>query len=251
MDIQKKEENLLSIGEAAKILDVAIQTLRRWDQEGKLVAHKTPGGQRRYRLSELKRFTSSNIFKIAQLWATKKTPPPLENEVYCPTRAVFEARLQRFSKLLETSGAAGNSFSLIVSAAGEIGNNSFDHNLGNWPDVMGLFFGYDISLGHVVLADRGQGILTTLQRVRPALYLHTDALEVAFTEVITGRAPEKRGNGLKFVKKVIQKGAASITFQTGNAKLSMEAGSSKFNIEVTEDHVRGTLASLEFKGTNK
>ncbi|MEK7655570.1 MAG: helix-turn-helix domain-containing protein [Patescibacteria group bacterium] len=251
MNILKNEGELVSIGEAAKILGVAIQTLRRWDQEGKLVARKTTGGQRRYSRPELKRYSSSDIYKIAHLWATNKTPTPLEDDVYCQTRAVFEVRLQRFSQLLETSGVAGDTFSLIVSAVGEIGNNSFDHNIGNWPDVPGLFFDYDIDLRQVVLADRGQGILTTLQRVRPALYLHTDALEVAFTEVLTGRAPEKRGNGLKFVsRKVIQKGVASITFQTGNAKLSMEAGSSKFNMEITDDHVRGTLVSFEFNAKN-
>jgi len=45
--------------------------------------------------------------------------------------------------------------SLIVAITGEIGNNSFDHNLGKWPDEPGVFFGYDIAKGTVVLADRG------------------------------------------------------------------------------------------------
>jgi hypothetical protein len=249
--MQNKEDVLVPIGKASKILEVSIQTLRRWDKEGKLVALKSTGGQRRYRRSELKQLSLSKIFQIAHLWATEKNATPLPNTFYCPTRAVFESRLQRFGGLLETSKNVKDSFPLIVAAAGEIGNNSFDHNLGNWPDEPGLFFGYDIPMGIVVLADRGQGILTTLQRVRPTLYLHTDALSVAFTEVLTGRAPEKRGNGLKFVKKVIQKGAASITFQTGNAKLTMSSGSDRFSIEGTQDHVRGTLAYLEFKADNK
>lgn len=246
------KDALISIGEAAKKLGVAIQTLRRWDQDGKLVAQKTTGGQRRYLLSDLERFASSDLFSSAQSWATKTLPPPLPSEVYCPTRSVFEVRLQRFSTMLEASGVAGDFFSLIVSAAGEIGNNSFDHNIGNWPDDPGVFFGYDTLKGIIVLADRGQGILATLERVRPELRDHAEALRVAFTEIVTGRAPEKRGNGLKFVRrKVVEKGAASIIFQTGDARLSMAAGASEFAIETVKDSIRGTLASLKFKVIKK
>ncbi|GAB6137262.1 hypothetical protein JCM15060_04510 [Halanaerobaculum tunisiense] len=38
----------LSIREAAEFLGVAQSTLRRWDNEGKLVAYRTQGGHRRY-----------------------------------------------------------------------------------------------------------------------------------------------------------------------------------------------------------
>lgn len=44
---------LVSIGEAAKLLGVSTQTLRRWDVEGKLVPQRTPGGQRRYEVKSL------------------------------------------------------------------------------------------------------------------------------------------------------------------------------------------------------
>jgi excisionase family DNA binding protein len=239
-----QQNKLVSIGKAAKILGLSTQTLRRWDKEGKLAAQKTKGGQRRYNLDDLKILTSGQIFQTAWNWASQKNSGLPPDDFYCPNRAIFEARLQHFGQLLlEKSKDIGP---LIISAAGEIGNNSFDHNLGNWPDVPGLFFAYDLDLGIVVLADRGQGILTTLQRVKPELYLHTDALETAFTEVITGRAPEKRGNGLKLVKKVIQSGAADLVFQTGNAKLIMDSGSTALNIETTSEHVRGVLAQLKF-----
>jgi excisionase family DNA binding protein len=46
---------LVSVGEAAKILGVSVQTLRRWDREGKLVPLRTAGGTRRYELSTLRR----------------------------------------------------------------------------------------------------------------------------------------------------------------------------------------------------
>lgn len=47
-------ERLVSISRAAKILGVSVITLRRWDEEGRLVAMKTEGGHRRYDLSKIK-----------------------------------------------------------------------------------------------------------------------------------------------------------------------------------------------------
>lgn len=43
------------ISEAARILGVSIETLRRWDKAGKLKAQRTPAGHRRYDLAQLKR----------------------------------------------------------------------------------------------------------------------------------------------------------------------------------------------------
>ena len=41
-------EELLNISQAAKYLNVSIDTLRLWDKNGKLKPLKTPGGHRRY-----------------------------------------------------------------------------------------------------------------------------------------------------------------------------------------------------------
>lgn len=46
-------EKLVSIGKAAKILGVSIVTLRRWDEDGRLVSIKTEGGHRRYDISKI------------------------------------------------------------------------------------------------------------------------------------------------------------------------------------------------------
>ncbi|MCE5394388.1 MAG: IS607 family transposase [Acidithiobacillus sp.] len=46
---------MVSIREAAEFLGVAVQTLRRWEREGRLVpAERTPGGRRRYDLAKLR-----------------------------------------------------------------------------------------------------------------------------------------------------------------------------------------------------
>lgn len=43
------------IGSAAAMLNVAVETLRRWDREGKITSIRTPGGQRRFQISEIER----------------------------------------------------------------------------------------------------------------------------------------------------------------------------------------------------
>lgn len=49
------QEQYLPIGEAARILGVAIETVRRWDREGLIESSRTPGRQRRFALSEIER----------------------------------------------------------------------------------------------------------------------------------------------------------------------------------------------------
>ncbi|MDO8498699.1 MAG: helix-turn-helix domain-containing protein, partial [bacterium] len=57
---------LLKIGEAAKILKISQDTLRRWEKTGKITAIRTPGGTRLYSLESLKTFLpqdSTSAFK--------------------------------------------------------------------------------------------------------------------------------------------------------------------------------------------
>src|SRR2546430_1482430 len=58
----------------------------------------------------------------------------------------------------------------------------------------------------ICVADRGQGIYRSLARVDPALRDEQSALLAAFEKNISGRAPEKRGNGLKYVRNIITTG---------------------------------------------
>lgn len=44
---------LIKIDEAASLLGVSIKTLQRWDGERKLIANRTLGGHRRYKLSDI------------------------------------------------------------------------------------------------------------------------------------------------------------------------------------------------------
>lgn len=46
------------IGEAAELLGVRVETLRRWEREGKLATRRTPGGQRLVPAAEVARMMS-------------------------------------------------------------------------------------------------------------------------------------------------------------------------------------------------
>jgi excisionase family DNA binding protein len=49
------QERLITMQEAATLLRVSMKSLRRWDKNGQLPAVRTPGGNRRYRLSDIQR----------------------------------------------------------------------------------------------------------------------------------------------------------------------------------------------------
>lgn len=238
-------QDLLTIGQTAKLLKVSIDTLRRWDKSGKFSSIRaSAGGNRYYRKSDVDLFIK-NPLTMAQNWATSASSYKPEQKYYCKTRDVFQARLEHFqSELLKN--ANNISTSLVSAIAGEIGNNSFDHNLGNWPDILGIYFSYSLAEKKIILADRGLGILFTLKKVKADLKNHKDALKTAFTETISGRAPESRGNGLKFVRNIVTNNPMKLTFQTGNALLILQQGSEDVEVETSTITVPGCLAVIEY-----
>lgn len=241
-NIEKKD--LIPISEAAELLGVSIITLRRWDENGKLSPiREKKSSHRYYRRKDIEVFLE-DLFELAKNWITLQEEFP--RNFYCQNSAVFLARITKMEGLMMRDESAKSLFSLLTSMAGEIGNNSYDHNLGQWPDVPGIFFGFDLNKKQIVLADRGVGILETLKRVKPELKDHKEALEVAFTEVISGREPEARGNGLKYVRKIILENPINLFFQTGDAQLMLNANSANLNIENAKQNIRGCLALISY-----
>ena len=239
----KQGKNLLSISKAAKFLDVSINTLRIWDSSGKLKALRSSGGHRYYSKEQLERFVL-NIESIARVWAESPMPPELSPDQYCQTHDIFRARLDTMSVILGQNSNAKDMAPLIIAVTGEIGNNSFDHNFGNWPDVPGIFFNYNTDKRIIILADRGLGIRATLLRVRPELKDDIDALTVAFRERVSGRAPEQRGNGLKFVHDIAIKYPISVSLQSGTAIAEISKEGGRLKIKLAERNMRGTLAKI-------
>jgi len=183
--------------------------------------------------------------KIFQ-WATKSDGEiPNNKDLYCPTRDIFQSRNERLLKEL-INLKINESLSYLLSAVvGEIGNNSFDHNFGNWPDLPGVYFEINLENRLLLLADRGQGIMTTLQKALPDISNDEEALKIAFEKIISGRTPEKRGNGLKFVKIIIEQNGLTLNFYSGSAFCTITK-SIGINIKKSERRISGTIAIIEF-----
>ena len=241
----KKDKNLLTISEAAEFLGVSIDTLRRWDSKGKLKALRSSGGHRYYSKDQLENFVL-NFRTIARVWAESQTAPELSPDYYCYTQDIFKARLDKLAFELERDSSVKNLAPLITAVTGEIGNNSFDHNFGNWPDILGIFFAYDTNKHIIALADRGVGIRATLLRVRPDLKDDIAALRVAFTERVSGRFPEQRGNGLKFVNNVATKNPIGVSLQSGAAVAEIAKKNGFLKVGLADRYIRGTLTIITY-----
>lgn len=238
------EEKMFTIGQAAEYLGVSLNTLRRWDERGKLVAIKKDGGTHRYYREKDLEIFASDLMRFASEWIENGIEFP--GTFYCSTSSIFNARLTKMEYALMQKSGFEKLYSLITLIAGEIGDNSFAHNLGKWPDIAGIFFGYDLEKRTVVLADRGLGILETLRQVRPGLPSHVEAVDVAFTEFISGRAPEKRGNGLKLVREIVIAQPFDLFYTSGDAEVRMQGSHKTFRVTRGQRIVRGCLAKIDF-----
>lgn len=235
------------IGEAARILNVTTQTLRNWEKSGKLCADRSAGKQRHYALHDLEKF-ALDIQKLGLVWATSAVSPELPSEYYCERSDRFTSRVTKMAAELQMGShpVPENLASLLTLITGEIGDNSFAHNGGNWADVLGVFFAYDTAKRIIVLADRGRGVKATLQHVRPNLATDIEALHVAFTEIVSGRNPEKRGNGLKVVRRTAEKESIGLVFRSGIGIVTIPLGPGAMRITMSDYNVRGAYAVITF-----
>lgn len=241
-----EKTQFLSVSKAATYLGLTPTTLRRWNKTGTFRAtFVSPGKHLYYSITDLEK-KSKGLVQSAFDWTSTNEPFTPPSDWYCPTSDVFKARLEQMTRELLERPLDQSAVYLIASAVGEIGNNSYDHNLGNWPDILGAFFAYDLGKRIIVLADRGVGIFATLKQIKPELSTHREALRVAFTEVLTGRAPEHRGNGLKYVQKALEQAHAQLDFQSGDACLRLSKDKTELQIKITDISIRGCFAVIHY-----
>lgn len=243
----------IDIGAAATLLGVTTTTLRRWDNSGVLKAKRDSARSHRYYdEDDLENFVAKNskrLLKIAINWGYSSEPITTLPRFYCETSDLFRVRLSQFSSLLERElklHSENDFFSLVTSVIGEIGNNAFDHNIGNWPDLPGIFFGYNLNERQVIVVDRGQGVLTTLRRVKPELKTDEDALITAFTEKLSGRYPEKRGNGLKYVDRVVRDYEMNLWFHSGKSAVKINGKQDDFSTADLQTFMQGCFITLNY-----
>ena len=67
----------LSISEAAYLLGVSTDTLRRWEKEGKITSTRTEGGHRRYDLTDILKDKEDDGLTI--LYARVSTRPQIKD----------------------------------------------------------------------------------------------------------------------------------------------------------------------------
>jgi hypothetical protein len=155
------------------------------------------------------------------------------------TRDVFTARLESF--IIDT-----NKY-LEAAIIGEIGNNTFDHNF-MFRNIYqkGVYCNYNFGEKYIVVADYGRGIKASLKQVIPNIQDDLEALKTAFTKKISGRSPEQRGNGLKFVSEAIQNNYWDLYFQSGNGCCFINKDGIKYSNSDTS--IFGCFAIIDFGG---
>jgi hypothetical protein len=162
-----------------------------------------------------------------------------DNEYFSMTRDIFTARIQSYiiesKKYLESA---------IIS---EIGNNTFDHNfVYSEKRPRGVYCNLAYGRKYTVLADFGRGVRQSLLTVIPEIETDVEAMEIAFTKRISGRMPEQRGNGLKFVSDTIIQNNWQLFFQSGTGCCSISKAGMKFHTK--ENNFIGCLAIIKFEG---
>lgn len=161
-----------------------------------------------------------------------------DKDYFCLTRDIFQARIDsyalRTTKYLESA---------II---GEIGNNTFDHNFDYAEGhLRGTYLNLEEIENTVILADFGRGIRKSLEKVYQAKD-DKDAIEIAFTKQISGRAPEQRGNGLKFVLENVKDKNWSLYYQSGSGCCTID--DKKVIFSCSNFNVIGCLSIFVFGG---
>jgi hypothetical protein len=144
--------------------------------------------------------------KLALNFFSNGTVGQGDNVFYCQTRDQSSARFSSWAKIFESYKVSKNNIAILIAILGELTNNSFDHNLGQWNGAPGCLVTFEKMNNalEIFIVDRGQGIISSLSPSLEKKIPPAEILKKAFEERISGRAPERRGNGLKFVLKYLK-----------------------------------------------
>src|SRR3989344_3898503 len=110
------EEKLLTITQAAELLGVSLDTLRRWDKSGKLMAIRKAGGTHRYYREKDLEIFASDLMKFASQCIQDGVEFP--GTFYCATSSIFNARLIKMEYALMQKSGFEKLYSLIILITG-------------------------------------------------------------------------------------------------------------------------------------
>ncbi|NCU42282.1 MAG: hypothetical protein EOM19_06225 [Candidatus Moranbacteria bacterium] len=168
--------------------------------------------------------------------------------VHCKTQDEFGGRLHRFINIFQNFGMSVDQSRYITTILGELGNNVFDHNWGNWSSdftgciILAQRYGGLHQKIQIIVADFGSGFLTSLHPAYPELNDDLSAIEKGLSG-FTGRIGEQRGNGLKMIQNwTIDKFCGKLSIHSGEGLINVDAsGIHKKNIS---KKIRGTIAQI-------
>lgn len=108
-------KQLVSIGKASDILGVHVDTLRRWEDQGKITPVHTQGGHRRYRLSELEEAngsaSASKDIRVAVYCRTSSREQKQKGDMERQLGRVFQYCVNKEYKVIETFEEVGSGMS--------------------------------------------------------------------------------------------------------------------------------------------
>lgn len=125
--------------------------------------------------------------------------------ILCKYRDEFNAKLEYFLKMFRNFGLSESDSQRATTIIGELGNNVFDHNLGNWPtSIVGAIIACQNYPAYkrieITIGDPGVGFYESLTKAFPEIKSDMEAIKKGL-EGNTGRVGEQRGNGLKLIQK--------------------------------------------------
>lgn len=176
----------------------------------------------------------------------------VENFFFSTNRGESAARLMPLYNYCIQKDFDPNLASLITSSAGELTNNAFDHNMGFWKDIAGcgLSWSFENNILTLGVADRGRGIIASLGPVLAPQLSPQNILKISFEQVVTGRKPENRGNGLKYVRRHIESSKLnSLVCFSGNVSYTMGTIKPPAYSSLKQPQEYGTLVFTQWSKT--
>ncbi|OGC92766.1 hypothetical protein A2876_00200 [Candidatus Amesbacteria bacterium RIFCSPHIGHO2_01_FULL_48_32b] len=183
---------------------------------------------------------------LSQIKLPEKDNLRVQELYHCNYRDEFNARLEYFIKMFQNFGLDEDDSRRATSLVGELGNNVFDHNSGNWPkNIVGcLIAGQCYPRRNEIMisvGDPGIGFLGSLKLAFPELEDDLSAIKKGLSG-FTGRVGERRGNGLRLIQEwTINNFSGKVIIQSGSGQVEV---SQKGLIEQSVPPILGTIASF-------
>lgn len=158
----------------------------------------------------------------------------------------FNAKLGNFLRMFTSFGLDTSNVFRATALVGELGNNVFDHNSGNWPTDIG---GCIIACQNypkrksieIAVGDPGIGFKRSLKTAFPDLPDDIAAIRKGLAG-FTGRVGEDRGNGLKLIQKwTLNNFSGNVIIQSGEGLVVVKQ-KGEFGRKVPR--ILGTIASV-------